>query len=374
MGCIMKKRIAATAMLIILLVAIILIVNTKGNVNNKPISGKVVIWNSACYNDYLQKRIDKIAQGNNKIFIEVFNKSEEEILEAIEGNSEEKPDIAILNSKYMNEIDATKVVSTDYILQDYQNNFYKGRLKECKDKLGINIGIPLSTNPQMLFIDKQYIEQYGSEQILTWNDFLDFGKSIVEKLNEDEAVLSLTNEEYKKFIEILYIQQGIGSTIKSGNEKIEGIKVNTIDFINKLKEEKILSVNSNKKSICSIGSNAKYQKILKNNGKENTISMELPVFILGANGSVTLQGDNYIILSENKKELIKFVLINLFTDFDNILPQMNDGEFFISYSKAYKLSEFGEKPYPQMINVESRAIEVDYRDVLNELIEETINL
>lgn len=369
----MKKKFFVIGLIIIIIITVILIGYTQKNIQNSPRSGKIVIWNSASYNEYLQKRIDRIESENSKISIEIVNKNEEEILNVIEETSEEKPDIVILNSKYNNEIDASNLVITDDILQDYQNNFYKGRLKECKNKSGVNMGIPLSTNPQMLFIDKKYMEEYDDKQLSTWSDFINFGNSIKENLSDDEAFLSLNSDEYRRFIEILYIQQGIGSTINEDNKSIDKIKEDTLNFINQLKEDNLLSINSGKKSVCSIGSNNKYQELLKSYGKENIVINDLPVFILGANGAVTLQGDNFLILSEKKKDLIKFVLINLITDFDDILDEMNNGGFFISYAKAYKKSEFGEMPYPQMINVESRAIEVENRDILNKLIEESLN-
>lgn len=336
-------------------------------------SGKITIWSDYRYNEYLTSRINKVMEESDKISIKLENKNEEEILQAINSDDKDKPDIVILNSGKLELANKENIVRADYLLEDYKNNFYKGRLKEIKDDDGSTLGVPISSNPQMLYIDKNYIEGMNIDHILTWDDFINLGISIKSKLNENEVFLSLNSEEYKNFLEILYTQQGVGKIKGLSNDDKNKVKENTIEMINKLKSEGLLSVNSNKKSVCHIGSNDEYQKLITNLGEENIISNDLPSFILGANGSVSLQGDNYIILSTKKKELIKQVLISFITNTDNVLTEMNKGSFFISYAKAYKKNEFGKSPYPQMVNVEGRAIEVDYRSILNEIVEETIN-
>lgn len=377
----MNNRIKTIIITIITVIVSILIINFFTKDREGVISGTITVVTDKYTNEYISELAENYMNGHSrtKINIELIDNIKDLDNKFKEGKKDNLPNIAILNSyelDYLKNKYKLNFENEEDLLNIYKRNFTKSSLQQITID-GKEMGIPLTTNPLVLYLREDILKQYGykSSDINTWDDFIKVSKNIYKKSNGKYKGLSIIDDDYENLIKVLIMQN-----IDYFNNKEEVIKAVKKDYKN-LEDNKILAREGD--DFFAIISSINTMKILKDLRKncEWTVN-DIPAYKIGSNRFFVADGYSAFVINNDKKnrELINSFSEYMITNTDIALEYALNGDLFPTYIYAYNNKEIeksmnnfiGKSPLVVMSNISKKAPKIKnynlYKEVKKELL------
>ena len=377
----MNNRIKTIIITIITVIVSILIINFFTKDREGVISGTITVVTDKYTNEYISELAENYMNGHSrtKINIELIDNIKDLDNKFKEGKKDNLPNIAILNSyelDYLKNKYKLNFENEEDLLNIYKRNFTKSSLQQITID-GKEMGIPLTTNPLVLYLREDILKQYGykSSDINTWDDFIKVSKNIYKKSNGKYKGLSIIDDDYENLIKVLIMQN-----IDYFNNKEEVIKAVKKDYKN-LEDNKILAREGD--DFFAIISSINTMKILKDLRKncEWTVN-DIPAYKIGSNRFFVADGYSAFVIDNDKKnrELINSFSEYMITNTDIALEYALNGDLFPTYIYAYNNKEIeksmnnfiGKSPLVVMSNISKKAPKIKnynlYKEVKKELL------
>lgn len=377
----MNNRIKTIIITIITVIVSILIINFFTKDREGVISGTITVVTDKYTNEYISELAENYMNGHSrtKINIELIDNIKDLDNKFKEGKKDNLPNIAILNSyelDYLKNKYKLNFENEEDLLNIYKRNFTKSSLQQITID-GKEMGIPLTTNPLVLYLREDILKQYGykSSDINTWDDFIKVSKNIYKKSNGKYKGLSIIDDDYENLIKVLIMQN-----IDYFNNKEEVIKAVKKDYKN-LEDNKILAREGD--DFFAIISSINTMKILKDLRKncEWTVN-DIPAYKIGSNRFFVADGYSAFVINNDKKnrELINIFSEYMITNTDIALEYALNGDLFPTYIYAYNNKEIeksmnnfiGKSPLVVMSNISKKAPKIKnynlYKEVKKELL------
>lgn len=220
--------------------------------------------------------------------------------------------------------------------------------KELLTKDGNVYGFPFDGGPTGVFYRTDYFEQAGikAEDIQTWDDFVEAGKVIKEKVGVDFIGLDLNGDD--GLYRMMLNQQGsfyfdeAGKIDLTSKESQQAMDVNK-----KLKDAEIVrntvgwdawvsSMAEGKVAVAPSGAwlaGSLTQQAVDTKGKWGVFP--LPAFEEGENRASNLGGSNYMILSSSEKADLAYDFMEFFSTSDETQLEAMKGGLFPSLNTIY---------------------------------------
>lgn len=377
----MNNRIKTIIIAIITVIVSILIINFFTKDREGVISGTITVVTDKYTNEYISELAENYMNGHSrtKINIELIDNIKDLDNKFKEGKKDNLPNIAILNSyelDYLKNKYKLNFENEEDLLNIYKRNFTKSSLQQITID-GKEMGIPLTTNPLVLYLREDILKQYGykSSDINTWDGFIEVSKNIYKKSNGKYKGLSTIDDDYENLIKVLIMQN-----IDYFNNKEEVIKSVKKDYKN-LEDNKILAREGD--DFFAIISSINTMKTLKGLRRkcEWTVN-DIPAYKIGSNRFYVADGYSSFVINNDKKnrELINSFSEYMITNTDIALEYALNGDLFPTYIYAYNNKEIeksmnnfiGKSPLVVMSNISKKAPKIKnynlYKEVKKELL------
>lgn len=338
-------------------------------INDKEelLRGNIIVWTSTG-TEYFDGIAQEFMKNNDRCKIQVMEVKRDEFYvkldEAI--NSKNIPDIINIDGIEMNEMllnledKGIEIKPQNNILNNYSSNFTKRRLQEVAVD-NKEIGIPFTSNPLMLYIRADMLDDYGytNSNFNTWEDVIKIGKDINDKSEGKVRILNYVGTD-KEYIISLLIMQAMEGSRNEGEIKEEVIR--NIEYLN---ENKVLNFDEEGEFLIRISSLEAMKEIQSLDKPCNWVANNVPSKTSGSNKFYSVEGHNLITIekgSQNSSLQNKFLGF-LVGNNNHSINHVRKGEFFISYLSTYNTLETersvnnftGKSPLVVMANVSQKA-------------------
>ncbi len=314
------------------------------------LQGTITLWTGQEYLSFLEDAASKFKLKNPKVVINIVPMEKGPLgegLEASYNNGEVKPDIAILDSRDIQQ-NASKeglLLPLTELLSKETNNFTKGRLDEVKVKEEY-FGFPFTSNPYVLVFREDLLNSYGInyEDLNTWNNLIKAFSSL-ERSEENLNALALAEENLSEILALLINEIYMETFNKDKILESTLYKYGQVfDVIEKLKSEGIIDLFINEEEVIKAleegratlaFANIKTINSLKSKGDSYGVRT-LPAFEPGGNSGANLPGANAVVFqgTENK-ELVEEFILQTFTNEKLITEAMEDYDIFPAFQKVF---------------------------------------
>lgn len=316
----------------------------NGYDKNKRLIGEYTICSYGNYSKFLKERAQIFCENNPRVKIEIKDMDKESYLKEITNNINNGQvnydGLTLKGYEILNLREKNKEVFSNLseLYNGDDNSIYGWRKSECKFDDGY-YGYPLDTNPIIVYYNKDIFNKYGidPQDIVTWNDYLNKGKEILEKSKGESNMLYVPEDKNRDFISTLMYQINIGQ--EANEEKKEKVRKIT-ELIKTLGDEKLVTNKEDINNTATIISSPEfYIKIKDQYSGVNWDYMTLPAFEPGGNRFVNLEGVNFVSINNKKnneplKEFFKFCTNNKVV----LLESMFKYGIFPANTQCYKHS------------------------------------
>lgn len=379
----MKFKTKLAIAVIAIAVASVFIVSIVGLNKADTVKGSITIWANENSYDYLKGTAEKFVEINDKAIVNVVkvnNYDYKNNLQATLENDKTLPDIVQLSSQDLREfeekyIDSTAIEQNTNIINKYSSNFSSGRIKEVIKNNKI-IGIPFTSRPLVLYLREDMLKTFGYSygNITTWDDFIKMGKDVFVKSSGKVKILNAVGQDYQDLVSLLIMQ----AMEESENE--DEIKVIVNNRLNELISNNIINKDLNGEFLAKISSINGMGELKDIEVPCEWTANNIPAKIPGSNRFYVSEGDNLVVIKEEKKNInlknrfIEFVATNGKDDIDCI----KDGKFFLSFLSVYKNKEIegnvnnfiGKSPLVVMANIAEKSPSINDYDMYSKICEE----
>ena len=338
-------------------------INKKIYINENKIKGNLVVWTTDQYYDYFKKVSREIEAENKNVKIGIVSINKEEYLEKIENTKEEDlPNIGVLDFQEIDRLKNRtnmKKINTD-IIGNYNKNFKVGRLQEIKENEDF-YGLPFTSNPIVLYIEKQVLEKYNfkDEDIKTWDSLIKLGEKIKEESQGEYNIFSREDEKNIKYL--------ISAELVDNAEKNLS-KEDIINKVNSIYKDEYIE-NDVEKPIFRFASIDFLSKDIYEEGK--WFSINPPSFNKGENKFFDVGGENLVVLRTEKNEkLIETFIINSAIKKENLFDELEKNNFMPSSLYAIKIKsqeELNKEALSTLINIVEKAPKIDNYQLFKEV-------
>lgn len=378
----MNNKVKTVIIAIITVIVSILIINFFSRDRENIVSGTMTVVTDSKTNKYVSNLAESYMNGHSKTKINVERIDNIKDLEnkVKASKDENSPNIAILNSDETNYLKKNYNINFEGegdLLNTYKRNFTQSSLQQVTID-GKEVGIPLTTNPLVLYLREDILKEYGytSSDINTWDDFIKISKSIYEKSKGKYKGLSVIGKDYNDLIELLTMQN---MDYYSSKEDI--IKAVKKDYKN-LNDNKVLAREND--DFFAIVSSINTMKILKNLDKKcEWTANDPPAYKIGSNKFFVSDGYSAFVINkdEKNKDVIESFLEYMITNTDIALDYAIKGDLFPSYVYAYNSKEIengmknfiGKSPLVVMSNISKKAPKIKNYKLYEEIKKELLN-
>ena len=354
----MRKRVAIASILATIITLSVVGCN-KGSTSIKSedeLKGTINVWSTEASSKSLRIAGENFSKKYKQVKVIVNEMQSKELNEKLIQNllsDENLPDIVSIDSgrvssivnKFPNEfLDLTNELSP------MKDKFLKSKLDEVTVK-GKIMALPFEAAPVALFYRRDIFENAGiiAENIKTWQDYIEAGKTIYKSSNGEIKMLGFQDQNDDFFYKLLLNQLGTWYFDKEGKPIISS--ANSIKAMSMLKEIYDSKITLNCQDFNSIILAAQTGKIAtvpyetSFTGdliekcaplKGKWAVMKLPAFEPGGKTAATLNSTTIMVTSvvENKKLFTEFAKFSA-TDTDTLLTCIDNNSLFPSYLPIY---------------------------------------
>lgn len=355
----LRKTISIILSLILAFIAGCQNSNTAVNKPKDELEGKIIVWGNSNSISAIKLSAENFKKLHEKVSIDVVEIRKTEFIEKLSlalSLKSDIPDIICISDEDIQLLisrfqDSFEEISNYIKKDDYLK--YKIDNLSLENKL---YGIPLNSKPAVIIYRNDILSSLGinTEYIKTYDDFIAAGQNVVKLSGKKMIPLSIDSDTTYR---MMLNQLGESYFDKDGKPLLNNPKAQRIFGVLKRIYESgmVQEVKSNKDSINLINNgttaaaivtpeevNAFIKKMPELKGKLQV--MKIPAFEEGGNQSVSLDGDNLMLLSssKNKKlsiEFAKFAAENK----DNIAALMKELGVFPACTKHYDEKWFAKE-------------------------------
>lgn len=356
----MKSVKKIIGVLMILSTVLAMFASCKGsNKNYKSyIKENLIIWGDPTYNQSMYEAVKEFNKSYPNVTVKFVKKKSSEVIKDFGKIKDQKefPNIICLDDNRLREF-TFKYYRDVLNLNDKFNSYMDKFLKYKKNIVNINnniLAVPYSVKPVALYYRKDVFEKYNINplDIKTWNDFINVGKTILNKSDNKTKMLYVNSDE--DMFKILLNEKESSYFNKEGMLSINDINSKkSMEIIKNMYNFKIIQTggyfdfNKNQNIATVIGDISVADYIKKSKEKNNNWGvMRLPAFENGGKNSATLGGTSLVIIdSEDSKndndlsvKLAKYITLNK----KNLKTSFEKYSVFPSYTPAYDCSNFSK--------------------------------
>lgn len=321
----------------------------------KTVEGNLEIWSTKNTAKALRAAVDNFKQKYPQVEVKILDMEEADIYHKIEVGSTDKtslPDIAMIED-----------YRVQYIVKNYPQLFSEvgdilgsDKDKFIKNKLdavtvdGKMYAVPFEAAPVLMFYRKDLFDKAGinTENIKTWDDYIEAGKKVVKISNQKLIPLTTTTDEsYRLLLNQLntsYFDKD-GKVILNSEKSQKVLELmmklygNGLVYSYDSKDSLMNSIKNGNVASAMLGTNNVdffMNSIPEQKGK--WAIMKLPAFEPGGNQSVISEGNNFAIISssKNKKlagEFCKFAAVDSETESFNLKNHSLLSSYIPSYDE-----------------------------------------
>lgn len=373
------KLIIAIIAIAVMSIVIVSIVNFN---KEDTLKGTINIWANENSYDYLKETSEKFLEINDKVIVNVVKVNDEDYKKNLESaiNSDDLPDIVQLNSQYLKEFeekhkDSISIQQNTSIIDNYSNNFSKGRIGEITKDNKIT-GIPFTSRPLVLYIREDMLKTFGytNENITTWDELIKMGQDVFGKSGGRVKILNAVGQDYEDLVSLLIMQAMEETKVQ------DEIKAIIDKNINDLISNNILNKDEKGEFLARISSINGMGQLKNIKVPCEWTANNAPAKASGSNRFYVSEGENLVVIKDDKKtnliknKFIEFISTNGKKDINSI----KEGKFFLSFLSIYTNKEIeeninnfkGKSPLVIMANIAEKAPTIEDYDMYFKLCDE----
>lgn len=302
--------------------------SNQGKENKEELEGKIIIWTEKNIGRNIKLSADKYKKENPKVQFEIVELKSDELNNKISNalkTKENLPNIVIMDSQ-ATQITVKKSPDSFSNLSDEISSFRDKFLKYRIDNVTIDekiYGFPYESKPIGIFFRKDIFDEAGikSENIKTWDDFIDAGKVINTRTSGNIKLICFNENGDDLMYRQLMNQLGVFPFNKEGKPVVnskESIKV--ISIMKKMHDSNVVYNMNGNDNVINLVKNNKVASVIEsctwtkelydqcNDQKGKWALMRLPAFEPGGKTAASIGGSDLLVIKNpnNDKLVFKF--------------------------------------------------------------------